>query len=108
MKSEKAAWEKQRLDHTQNTSTNLWKSIKRWLNWKSAGPPSQLFSDGVLIKTPEGLATTMNRFFINKVERLRQNIPNSNIDPLQVLRESMEAKQTFRNYVHILILTIGT
>ena len=92
MKSEKAAWEKQRLDHTQNTSTNLWKSIEGWLNWKTSGPPSQLFSDGVLINTPEGLATTMNRFFITKVEKLRQNIPNNNIDPLHVLRETMRER----------------
>ena len=92
MRSEKASWEKQRLDHTQNSSTDLWKSIKGWLNWKSAGPPSQLFSDGELINTPEGLATTMNMFFINKVERLRQGIPNSNTDPLHVLRESMSER----------------
>ena len=92
MRSEKSSWEKQRLDHTQNNSTDLWRSIKGWLNWKSAGPPSQLFSDGNLINTPEGLATTMNQFFINKVERLRQGIPNNNTDPLQVLRESMSQR----------------
>ena len=78
MRAEKAAWHKQRLDHAQNTSTNLWNNIKGWLNWKSSGPPSQLFADGALINTPEGLATTMNRFFMNKVDRLRQGILNSN------------------------------
>ena len=92
MKLEKSSWQKQRLDHSQNSSTNLWKSIKTCLNWKSAGPPSQLFQDGVLINTPEGLATTMNRFFINKVERLRQSIPGSNIDPLSMLRETMSQR----------------
>ena len=34
----------------------------------------------------------MNQFFINKVERLRQGIPNNNTDPLQVLRESMSER----------------
>lgn len=80
------------MDHAQNTSTNLWNNIKGWLNWKTAGPPSQLFSDGVLINTPEGLASTMNRFFINKVDRLMQSIPDSNLDPLQLLRESMSQR----------------
>ena len=32
MRSEKSAWEKQRLDHAQNTSSNLWNNIKGWLN----------------------------------------------------------------------------
>ena len=89
MRAEKTSWNKQRLDHAQNTSTNLWNNIKGWLNWKSAGPSSQLFSEGALINTPEGLATTMNNFFINKVNRLRQTIPDSNMDPLHVLKESM-------------------
>ena len=89
MKQEKSFWEKQRLDHAQNTSTNLWKNIKGWVNWKASGPPEQLFSDGSLINSPKGLATTMNRYFISKVNRLRQGIPRSNSDPLKVLRETM-------------------
>ena len=89
MRKERASWEKQRLNHAENSSTNLWKNIKGWLNWKSSGPPTQLFSDGSLINTPEGLATTMNRFFINKVNRLRQGIPVNNSDPLKILRETM-------------------
>ena len=89
MRAEKNSWEKQRLDYAQNTSTNLWKNIKGWLNWKSAGPPTQLFSDGNIVNTPEGLATTMNRFFISKVERLRNSIPNIHSDPLKLMRESM-------------------
>ena len=89
IRAEKASWEKQRLDYTQNSSTNLWKSIKGWLNWKSTGPPSQLLVDGVIVNSPQGLANTMNKFFISKVDRLRQSIPNNNSDPLRVLRESM-------------------
>ena len=32
MRQEKASWHKQRLDHAENSSTNLWKNIKGWLN----------------------------------------------------------------------------
>ena len=98
MRSEKASWEKKRLDHTQNSSTDLWRSIKGWLSWKSAGPPSQLFADGVLISSPEGLATTMNRFFNNKVLKLRQAIPIINTDPLKVLRETMANRNCSLNF----------
>jgi hypothetical protein len=89
MRKEKSSWEKQRLDYAENSSTNLWKNIKSWLNWKSSGPPTQLFSDGSLINKPEGLATTMNKFFINKVDNLRQGIQWSNSDPLEILKKTM-------------------
>ena len=92
MRQEKASWHKQRLDHAENSSTNLWKNIKGWLNWKSSGPPTQLFSDGSLINTRKGLATTMNTFFIYKVNQLRQGIPDNNSDPLKILRETMSTR----------------
>ena len=92
MRKEKFSWEKQRLDHAQNTSTNLWKNIKGWLNWKSAGPPTKLFSNGSIINSPSGLATTMNGFFMNKVERLKQGIPDSHSDPLALLKETMSQR----------------
>ena len=92
MRLEKTCWEKGRLDHEHNTPTKLWKNIKTWLNWKTAGTPSQLIQNGILINTPEGLATTMNRFFIDKVERLRQSIPASDMDPLHQLRETMSQR----------------
>ena len=89
MRKEKASWERKRLDHAENSSTNLWKNIKGWLNWKESGPPTQLFSEGSLISSPKALATTMNRYFISKVNRLRQGIARSDSDPLKVLRETM-------------------
>ena len=92
MRNEKASWERQRLDHAENTSTNLWRNIKGWLNWKSSGPPTQLFAEGSLITSPKGLATTMNRYFISKVNRLRQGIPDNNSDPLELLRQTMSRR----------------
>ena len=94
MRNEKASWERQRLDHAENTSTNLWRNIKGWLNWKSSGPPTQLFAEGSLINSPKGLATTMNRYFISKVNRLSQGIPDNNSDPHELLRQTMSR----RNY----------
>ena len=85
-------YKKQKLDHAENSSTNLWKNIKGWLNWKTSGPPTQLFSDGSLISSPKALATTMNRYFISKVNKLREGIPGNNSDPLKVLRKTMSAR----------------
>ena len=44
--AEKKAWERKRLDHAENSSSNIWKNMKTWLNWKVSGPPTQLFHNG--------------------------------------------------------------
>ena len=64
--------------------------MKIWLNWKVSGPPTQLFHGGQTIKSPADLADTMNEFFIQKVQRLRGNIPEGNQDPLIMMREVMQ------------------
>ena len=67
--------------------------LKSWLTWKSSGPPSQLFSDGVIVNSPAGLAETMNKFFTNKVRLLREGIPANGADPLKVLKETMQDRR---------------
>ena len=90
MKTEKKAWEKHKLDSSEHNPSTLWKNVKGWLSWGRSGPPTQLFHDGRTINSPAGLAGTMNRFFINKVNMLRRNIPASASDPLAKLRESLQ------------------
>ena len=46
MRQEKKGWEQMRLSHTENNPRTLWKNMKSWLNWKTSGPPSQLFAGG--------------------------------------------------------------
>ena len=64
--------------------------MKGWLNWKSSGPPSQLFSEDVIVNSPDGLAETMNKYFLNKVRLLREGIRANGTDPLKTLRETMQ------------------
>ena len=92
LRSEKKSWEKERLNNSDKSPQNLWKNMKGWLNWKSSGPPSQLFSEGRIVNTPSGLAETMNKFFINKVVQLRQGIPLNATDPLKTLKETMSER----------------
>ena len=93
MRQEKKAWEKMKLDSSKHDPSTLWKSVKTWLNWNNSGPPSQLFHLGRLINSPAGLAGAMNSFFIEKVSRLRQNIPGTDDDPLAKLKESLKDRQ---------------
>ena len=58
-----------------------------------AGPPNQLITDGKIINTPAGLASTLNRFFINKIKNLIKGIPKTDSDPLRKLKETMRNRE---------------
>ena len=90
---DKKNWEKRKLDSKENNPTKLWKSVKAIIGWSSSGPPTKLYHEGKYISSPAGLATTMNKFFIEKVNTLRNAIPRVDHDPLTTLRKSMQNRQ---------------
>ena len=92
-RKDRKEWEKKKFDSEENSSTDIWKTVKGWLGWNSGGPPTQLFSDGKMVSSPAGLASVMNRFFVDKVKKLRQHIPHSTSDPLVKLKEAMSGRK---------------
>ena len=87
MKQEKKSWETDKLSNPEHDCSTLWKNVKSFLGWSNSGPPSQLFHNGHFVNTPAGLARTMNNFFLEKVQDLRQRIPRVDTDPLSKMRE---------------------
>ena len=51
-KSDEKVWETSQLDHLSNNLTDLWRNLKGWMGWKNSGPPTQLFHEGRMIKSP--------------------------------------------------------
>ena len=93
LRSDKAAWEKEKLDDNTNTSTDIWRCVKGWLGWGGGGTPTKLYSGGEIVTSPAGLSSTMNKFFIDKVKNLRNSIPTTDRDPLAKMKEAMENNQ---------------
>ena len=89
MRRDRNLWEKNQLDNFENSPTDLWRNVKGWMGWKNTGPPSQLFYKGEMVNSPQGLADSMNSFFVGKVNGLRANLPPSRGDPLEPLRSVM-------------------
>ena len=92
VREDKRKWEEERFCQDKNYSADIWKSVKGWLGWNTAGAPSQLFYEGRMITRPAGLAASMNSFFIKKVKDLRNKIPLSNLDPLKYMKEAMSRR----------------
>ena len=92
IKRDKKAWETQQLDGFRNDASKLWRNVKGWMGWKNSGPPTQLFTGGKIVTSPTGLASVMNDFFIQKVQRLLERLPESPTDPLENLARVMETR----------------
>ena len=62
--------------------------MKGFLGWSSGGPPTQLIDTqtGKLISKPLELANLMNNFFIDKVKKLRENIPHTVGNPIDRIK----------------------
>ena len=89
LRRDRDLWERNQLDNLQNSPTDLWRNLKGWMGWKNSGPPTQLFYKGELVSSPQGLADSMNSYFIDKVTGLQSNLPPNQNDPLETLRKMM-------------------
>ena len=89
LKFEETNWQKSKLEQCGEDSAKIWKHIKGILNWKTSGSPNQLFYQGRLISKPIELAEAQNEYFIEKINLIRQNLPQPPTDPLSTLRSLM-------------------
>ena len=80
------------MDDKENTPTEVWTRVKSWLGWGGGGTPTQIFSDGKMVTRPAGLASSMNRFFQDKIKTLRNSIPAVFTDPLAKMKEAMRSR----------------
>ena len=71
----------------------MWRTVKGWLGWGGGGPPTQLFSEGKMVTSPAGLSITMNKFFLDKIRRLRDSVPSVLIDPLTKMKQAMNSRR---------------
>ena len=74
--------------------TTVWQSVKKLTGQIIKGPPSQITYKGLLITSPLKIATSMNEFFIQKIQKIRASIISPpNIDPLDGFRRLVEGKE---------------
>ena len=91
-------WEEEKLDSKKISSTDIWRTVKGWLGWGTSGTPTQLFWEGSLVTSPRGFFTTMNKFFLDKIKRLRNAIPTQTADPLRRMKEAMQGRKIVESW----------
>ena len=91
---EKLAWQQQKLETCEESGDcgKLWKNVLGWLNWSTTSSPTKLSQDGVLETSPSRMAELQNKYYIDKVKTIRQNMPAQKKDPLTTLRQRMHGR----------------
>ena len=91
LRKDKSDWQQSKLESCEETSDTgkLWKNILGWLNWSSSSSPTKLISQGNLETSPSRLADIQNKYYIEKVQKIRRDLQGQHQDPLQVLRNRL-------------------
>ena len=74
----------------ENDVSNLYKTTKHQLGWKSGVTPESFLIDGKRISSPAQLANIQLDFFNKKVKTLIDSVPTTNRDPLSVLKSALQ------------------
>ena len=79
-------------------SASLFKLAKKLMNLKNSGTPTCFSKNGKMVTAPREIANIQLNFYIEKIEKLIQNLPNDHVDPLISLKNAlrrwgMEAKK---------------
>ena len=71
----------------------VWQNIKSYLGWGgTTGAPSKLRNNaGQLITSPKEMAELQNKYYVEKVKKIRNQLPERG-DPTAQLRKSIEAR----------------
>jgi hypothetical protein len=94
VKDEKVEWQKEKLKKCRGDPGQVWSNILGWLNWKTSNSPSKLYSDGKVETSPQRNAEIMNKYYVNKVRKIRAELPRPAVDPLGPLRQMMRGCPT--------------
>ena len=75
-KSEEKVFKSEKISENLHSAEQTWKTAKLFMDWKTQGSPSQLEIGGRLVTKASIIAKHINDFFANKVQRIRDAIPN--------------------------------
>ena len=89
LRLDERAWQAKKLNEVEGSSAGSWKAVKGILGWSSSGPPTKLFHNGLMQTKSLQIANCQNNFFIEKVKKIKRELPKSAMDPLHLLRKLM-------------------
>ena len=91
-KNEEYRYKKFVISEASGSSKSTWNSIKHFMDWNSPGTPNQILVNNVLYRKAFEVATLLNDFFIEKVEKHMKMFRGGNLD-LKGCQKIMDSKR---------------
>ena len=76
-RTEEHRYKSEKVTRNLDSPEQLWKTIKNIMGWQSNGPPQQIIDQGSIITKPYQIATLMNKYFPEKVCKIRKSLPKT-------------------------------
>jgi hypothetical protein len=71
------------------SGSKMWGLVKCHLGWTAGGPPTHLQEGASMITSPRKMCEIMNKYYVEKIRKIRQQFGEEDGDPLEVLRGAM-------------------
>jgi hypothetical protein len=87
VKKDKKNWLKTKLDNKEVTEKEVWRTTKQFIGQTGSGPPTCIRIGNNITSKPIKIANALNEYFIEKVKKLRESLPQPTYDPIEVLKK---------------------
>ena len=87
-----------KADNCRDTKA-LFRITSEQLGWKQDAAPTALVEDGTFVTKPREMAELLSKYFDEKIQTLKNSIPNTNSDPTKQLKMAMNKWQGAENRV---------
>ena len=90
-KKDKASYYKslfQKMEDT-NDSKKIFSTTKQLLGQTPTSPPTGFLVNGIFIRKQKDIADILAKFYMDKVDMIKDSLPGVNLDPLRILRRAL-------------------
>ena len=99
-RSEEIRYKAEKVKENLDSPEKTWRIAKQFMEWSSQGPPQQLQVGGNLVTSAKVIAKWMNKFFLEKVEEIRQGVGNISTN-FEVCKRMMAGKRCSLSFRYI-------
>ena len=75
---------------SKNDLKSIYSQVKNNMGWKNSGPPTVFKTENGLERRPEYIANIQNNFYTKRIKDLYKKIPESQNDPLKILKNALK------------------
>ena len=83
LRQDELNFKKSELKTENKTSKEIWNKTKKVLKWEKSKSPRHILNNGLITDSPKEMSEIFNKYYIEKVDKITQQIPTTTTDPMQ-------------------------